>query len=112
MLAALSTLPASAQTAAPKAGAADTPAVQGAVDRIEARGGFVVRDRDGSIAEVSLARTWATDEDLNFVARIATLKRLDLCSRSSPTKASRSWSRFESWRTSTSRPPRHSPTRR
>ena len=70
--------PASAQTAAPKTSAADTTAVQGAVDRIEARGGFVVRDRDGSIAEVSLARTWATDEDLNFVARIATLKRLDL----------------------------------
>ena len=35
-----------------------------AVRRIEARGGSVIRDRDGSIAEVSLARTWATDEDL------------------------------------------------
>src|SRR3981081_3592161 len=49
-----------------------------AVRRIEARGGSVVRDRDGGIAEVALARTWATDEDLSYVARIKTLKRLDL----------------------------------
>jgi hypothetical protein len=49
-----------------------------AVRRIEARGGSVIRDRDGSIAEVSLARTWATDEDLTYVAQIKTLKRLDL----------------------------------
>src|ERR1700716_3401435 len=49
-----------------------------AVRRIEARGGTVVRDRDGSIAEGALARTWATDEDLSYVARIRTLKRLDL----------------------------------
>jgi hypothetical protein len=49
-----------------------------AVARIEARGGSIVRDRDGSIAEVTLGRTWATDEDLNDVARIKTLKRLDL----------------------------------
>jgi internalin A len=55
-----------------------TPAEANAVQRIEARGGFVVRDRDGSISEVSLARTWATDEDLNYVAEIKTLKRLDL----------------------------------
>jgi len=73
MLAALSALPASAQTKAPA-----NPAESEAVQRIEARGGFVVRDRDGSIAEVSLARTWATDEDLAYVARIPTLKRLDL----------------------------------
>lgn len=49
-----------------------------AVERIEARGGFVVRERDGRISEASLARTWATDEDLNYVAQIATLKKLDL----------------------------------
>jgi internalin A len=49
-----------------------------AVQRIEARGGFVVRDRDGSISEASLARTWATDEDLKYVAQIKTLKKLDL----------------------------------
>src|ERR1700736_3123755 len=48
------------------------------VQRIEARGGYVVRDRDGSISEVSLARTWATDEDLNYVSGIKTLKQLDL----------------------------------
>ena len=73
---------ASAQTAAPKAPGAAAPkanlADAIAVQRIEARGGFVVRDRDGSISEVSLARTWATDEDLSYVARIGTLKRLDL----------------------------------
>src|SRR5436190_784981 len=67
---------AGAQTPAPKPGAA--PTTDPIVQRIEARGGFVVRDRDGSIAEVSLARTWATDEDLSFVARISTIKRLDL----------------------------------
>src|SRR6516164_4321385 len=49
-----------------------------AVQRIEARGGDVVRDGDGSITEVSLARTWATDEDLHYVAQIQTLKQLDL----------------------------------
>ena len=65
---------ASAQTATPKA----NPAYAAAVQRIESRGGFIVRDRDGNITDVSLARTWATDEDLNYVAQIATLKRLDL----------------------------------
>jgi internalin A len=54
------------------------PAEARAVQRIEARGGFVVRDRDGNISEASLARTWATDEDLSYVAEIKTLKRLDL----------------------------------
>src|SRR5438105_2832461 len=60
-----------AQTPAPTPGAA--PTTDPIVQRIEARGGFVVRDRDGSIAEVSLARTWATDEDLSYVAQIPTL---------------------------------------
>jgi Leucine-rich repeat (LRR) protein len=72
-------VPAAAQTKtapapAQKAGGAEAAAVQ----RIEARGGYVVRDKDGSIAEVSLARTWATDEDVAYVAQIPSLKRLDL----------------------------------
>jgi len=71
----LSAAPAAAQT---KPAAPANSAEADAVQRIEARGGFVVRDRDGSITEVSLARTWATDEDLSFVARISTIKRLDL----------------------------------
>jgi internalin A len=79
LLTALAASPAAAQTKAPAAPSPKTsPAEAMAVQRIEARGGFVVRDRDGSISEVSLARTWATDEDLNYVAHIATLKRLDL----------------------------------
>ncbi len=48
------------------------------VERIEARGGYVVRDRDGSISEVSLARTWATDNDVELLAQIKTIKKLDL----------------------------------
>jgi len=68
-----------AQTPVKPATAAATPAaVTDAVSRIEARGGFVVRDKDGSVSEVSLARTWATDEDLSYVAAIPTLKRLDV----------------------------------
>jgi internalin A len=78
-IAAFSALPAAAQTKAPSTPAPKAnPAEATAVQRVEARGGFVVRDRDGSISEVSLARTWATDEDLNYVAQIPTLKRLDL----------------------------------
>jgi hypothetical protein len=49
-----------------------------AVQRIEERGGYVVRDRDGNISEVSLERTWATDNDLDFVAGLKTIKTLDL----------------------------------
>jgi len=48
------------------------------VQRIEAQGGYVVRDTDGSIVEVSLARTWATDNDIERVAGVESLKRLDL----------------------------------
>ena len=40
--------------------------------------GDVVRDQDGRIVALSLARTWATDADLERVAAITTLKRLDL----------------------------------
>ena len=45
---------------------------------IEGQGGEVVRAPDGSIVEVSLARTWATDNDVVRVAGIKSLKRLDL----------------------------------
>jgi internalin A len=48
------------------------------VERIEAQGGYAVRDADGNIVEVSLARTWATDNDVARVAEIKSLKRLDL----------------------------------
>jgi internalin A len=61
-----------AQTAKPAAPYANV------VERIDARGGYVVRDRDGTISEVSLARTWATDNDVEFVAQIKTIKKLDL----------------------------------
>ncbi len=44
---------------------------------IEAQGGEVVRE-NGVIVEVSLARTWATDNDLDRVAQLKTLRRLDL----------------------------------
>jgi Leucine-rich repeat (LRR) protein len=45
---------------------------------IEKQGGYVVRDARGHIVEVSLARTWATDADVERVAAIKTLKKLDL----------------------------------
>jgi internalin A len=45
---------------------------------IEALGGGVSRGPDGNIVEVSLARTWASDEDVERVTQIKTLKRLDL----------------------------------
>lgn len=70
-------VPAHAQSAKSPASAAAN-AHAGIVERIEGRGGYVVRDRDGSIVEVSLARTWATDNDVSLVADIKTIKRLDL----------------------------------
>ncbi len=45
---------------------------------IEAQGGEAIRGSDGGIVEVSLARTWATDSDVERVAEIKGLKRLDL----------------------------------
>ena len=45
---------------------------------IEALGGEVVRGSDGNIAEVSLARTWASNNDIERVIEIKGLKRLDL----------------------------------
>jgi internalin A len=48
------------------------------VRSIEAQGGHVVRDQQEHIVDVSLARTWATDADVERIASIKTLKRLDL----------------------------------
>ena len=45
---------------------------------IEAQGGRVARDQSSRIVDVSLARTWATDADVERVANIKGLKRLDL----------------------------------
>jgi len=45
---------------------------------IEAQGGEVVRDAKGAIVEVSLARTWANDADVERIARLKTVRRLDL----------------------------------
>jgi Leucine-rich repeat (LRR) protein len=45
---------------------------------IESQGGQVVRDQKGNIVEISLARTWATDADVERITGIKTLKKLDL----------------------------------
>jgi len=45
---------------------------------IEGLGGQVVRGTDGNIVEVSLARTWASNNDIERVVEIKGLKRLDL----------------------------------
>lgn len=45
---------------------------------IVAEGGSVMRGADGNIVQVSLARTWAADEDVQRLTQIKTLKRLDL----------------------------------
>ena len=45
---------------------------------IEALGGQVVRGPDGNIVDVSLARTWASNNDIERVVEIKGLKRLDL----------------------------------
>ena len=49
-------------------------------ERSTVLGGRVVRGPDGNIVEVSLARTWASDNDVEKVADLKTLKRLDLSS--------------------------------
>src|SRR5579863_1110716 len=57
--------------------AADVP--QANIARsLEGLGGQVVRGPDGTIVEVSLARTWATNNDIERVIEIKGLKRLDL----------------------------------
>src|SRR3954452_8357544 len=45
---------------------------------VEALGGEIGRGADGAIVEVSLARTWATDNDMERLIDIRSLKRLDL----------------------------------
>jgi internalin A len=45
---------------------------------VEKQGGHVVRDQKGNIIELSLARTWATDADVERLAAIKSLKKLDL----------------------------------
>jgi internalin A len=45
---------------------------------IEAQGGRVTRDGSGRIVEVSLARTWAGDADVEPLASLKGLKKLDL----------------------------------
>ena len=45
---------------------------------IEAQGGQVIRAADNNIVEVSLARTWASDDDVERLTAIKTLQRLDL----------------------------------
>jgi uncharacterized protein YjbI with pentapeptide repeats len=54
------------------------PPYAGIVARVEALGGFAVRDANGAVVEVNLARTWATDADVERVASIDTVKLLDL----------------------------------
>lgn len=56
----------------------DSPAVTYAIERIEQRGGWVARDSDGTIVEASLERTWSTDNDIDFIAELKTLRKLDL----------------------------------
>jgi internalin A len=50
----------------------------GLVASVNALGGDVTRDRNGDIVDISLARTWATDADVERIATVKTLKRLDL----------------------------------
>lgn len=45
---------------------------------VESQGGEIGRSADGKITEVSLARTWATDNDVQRLAELKDLKRLDL----------------------------------
>ncbi|MBK5294357.1 MAG: hypothetical protein JJE04_22085 [Acidobacteriia bacterium] len=57
--------------------AADAPRTSVAQE-VEALGGFVVRSSSGGIVEISLARTWATDNILDRVVEVKDLRRLDL----------------------------------
>jgi len=56
----------------------DTTPDADVVRSIEAQGGRIVRDQGGRIVEVSLARTWATDADVERLVGFKSLKRLDL----------------------------------
>ncbi len=68
----------SATEAVAQSRAKDSPAVAYAIERIEQRGGWVTRDKAGTIVEASLERTWATDNDIDFIVELKTLKKLDL----------------------------------
>ena len=57
--------------------AADAPQADIA-HAIESLGGTIVRGPDGNIVEVSLARTGATDNDMERVVQLKGLKRLNL----------------------------------
>lgn len=50
----------------------------GFIAAIEAQGGEIVRDQSGHVVEVSLARSWATDADIEWIAAVKSIKRLDL----------------------------------
>ena len=67
-------VPAAAQSRRPS----DPPDVAHAIQRIEERGGWVARDKTGTIVEASLERTWATDNDIDFIVALKTIKKLDL----------------------------------
>ena len=54
------------------------PAEESAARWVEAQGGYVVRSADGNIVEASVARSWTTDNDMERIARLKSLKRLDL----------------------------------
>ncbi len=56
----------------------ESPAAAQAIERIEQRGGWVARDKDGTVVEASLERTWATDNDIEFIVELKTVKKLDL----------------------------------
>src|SRR5205814_9007633 len=64
--------------------AATSPAAAGEPSRVdlaawvEAQGGEMERDASGAVVEISLARSWATDSDVERIAGIKTLKRLNL----------------------------------
>ena len=60
------------------AGSRIRPAIAHAIERIEQRGGSVARDKDGVVVEASLERTWATDNDIDFIVELKTIKKLDL----------------------------------
>jgi len=55
---------------------ADSPQV--VTQWIKSIGGQVERGPDGAIVAVSVARSWATDNDIARIAEIKTLKRLDI----------------------------------
>jgi Leucine-rich repeat (LRR) protein len=53
-------------------------ALSALIASIEAQGGEVIRDQKGDLVEISLARTWATDADVERLGEVKTLRRLDL----------------------------------